>query len=109
MFIGRRCCLQDREAILRLHTAAMPLHDDVDQSHLATKAHGYSGADLAALCREAGMRALMAASEAPLRGSGTPPHPSAGAQGVCLSTGALTRAGVSTACSETGGCRSACG
>ncbi|KAK9787377.1 hypothetical protein WJX73_009748 [Symbiochloris irregularis] len=54
---------KDRESILRLHTAAMPLADDVDLSSVAARAHGFSGADLTALCREAAMRALTAASE----------------------------------------------
>ena len=56
--------LQDREAILALHAQRMPLAPDVDLKTLAAKAHGFSGADLAALCREAGMRALMAAAAA---------------------------------------------
>ena len=49
---------QAREAILGLHTSAMPLGQDVDLQTLAVVTHGYSGSDLAALCREAGLAAL---------------------------------------------------
>lgn len=47
-----------RLAILKVHTAKMPLTKDVDLKALAKKTDGYSGADLEALCREAGMTAL---------------------------------------------------
>lgn len=50
--------------MLRLHTAAMPLAADVDLSVVAARTHGFSGADLTALCREAAMRALTASFEA---------------------------------------------
>jgi len=46
-----------RKEILQVHTRSMPL-EDVDLDHYADITHGYSGADLAALCREAGMNAL---------------------------------------------------
>ncbi len=36
----------------------MPLADDVDLSHLANITHGYVGADLESLCREAAMACL---------------------------------------------------
>ncbi len=51
----------DRKArleILQIHTRGMPLADDVDLEKLADITHGYTGADLAALCREAAMKAL---------------------------------------------------
>jgi AAA+ lid domain len=51
-------CAQEREQILRLHTAALPLAPDVDLGVVAGGCGGYSGADLAALCSEAAMRAL---------------------------------------------------
>ncbi len=47
-----------RLEILRIHTRKMPLADDVDLELLAIKTEGYSGADLAALVREAAMLAL---------------------------------------------------
>ncbi|MEM4233308.1 MAG: CDC48 family AAA ATPase, partial [Thermoplasmata archaeon] len=47
-----------RLEILHIHTKGMPLADDVDLGKLADMTHGYVGADLAALTREAAMRAL---------------------------------------------------
>ncbi|MCE4621284.1 MAG: CDC48 family AAA ATPase [Desulfurococcales archaeon] len=49
---------QGRLEILRIHTRHMPLADDVDLSEIADMTEGYSGADLAALVREAAMIAL---------------------------------------------------
>ncbi len=51
----------DRKArleILQIHTRNVPLADDVDLEKLANVTHGYVGADLAALVREAAMAAL---------------------------------------------------
>ena len=50
--------INDRKEILQVHTRGMPINEDVDISHYASKTHGYSGADLEALCKEAGMKAL---------------------------------------------------
>ncbi|MCQ5375023.1 MAG: CDC48 family AAA ATPase [Methanomassiliicoccales archaeon] len=47
-----------RLEILQIHTRGMPLDDDVDLEKLADLTHGYAGADLAALCKEAAMHAL---------------------------------------------------
>ncbi len=47
-----------RKEILLVHTRNMPLAEDVDLDKLAEMTHGYTGADLAALCREAAMAAL---------------------------------------------------
>lgn len=47
-----------RLEILQIHTKGMPLAEDVDMDKLASMTHGYVGADLAALTREAAMRAL---------------------------------------------------
>ena len=47
-----------RLEIIQIHTRGMPLADDVDLIQLASITHGYVGADLAALAREAAMRAL---------------------------------------------------
>lgn len=51
----------DREGrlqILQIHTKGMPLADDVELAPLAQITYGFVGADLAALCKEAGMIAL---------------------------------------------------
>ncbi|MEM3568475.1 MAG: CDC48 family AAA ATPase [Candidatus Jordarchaeales archaeon] len=47
-----------RLEILQIHTRGMPLADDVDLKYLAEITHGYTGADLAALCKEAAMSAV---------------------------------------------------
>jgi transitional endoplasmic reticulum ATPase len=46
-----------RKEILQVHTRSMPL-ENVDLDHYADITHGYTGADITALCREAGMNAL---------------------------------------------------
>jgi transitional endoplasmic reticulum ATPase len=47
-----------RLEILHVHTRGMPLTEDVDLKKLADGAHGFVGADLQSLCKEAAMRAL---------------------------------------------------
>ena len=47
-----------RKEILEIHTRGMPLAKDVDLDYLADVTHGFVGADLAALAREAAMNAL---------------------------------------------------
>ena len=47
-----------RSHILQIHTRGMPLADNVDLERLAAITHGFVGADLAALCREAAMSCL---------------------------------------------------
>ena len=47
-----------RRQILGIHSRRMPLHPDVDLDEIANISHGYVGADLAVLCKEAGMVAL---------------------------------------------------
>jgi len=49
---------QGRYEILQIHTRGMPLAEDVDLKKLFEMTHGYTGADLAALCRETAMKAL---------------------------------------------------
>jgi len=49
---------QGRLEILQIHTRNMPLSKDVDLDRLADMTHGYTGADLSALVREAAMNAL---------------------------------------------------
>jgi len=46
-----------RLEILQIHTRGMPLHD-VDLKTLAAELHGYTGADIKSLCREAAMKAV---------------------------------------------------
>jgi transitional endoplasmic reticulum ATPase len=53
-----------RRAIFEVHTRAKPLADGVDLDDLATRTAGYSGADLAAVCREAAMLAVRAVADA---------------------------------------------
>jgi len=47
-----------RKEILLVHTRNVPLADDVNLDELAEVTHGYTGADLAALVKEAAMSAL---------------------------------------------------
>ena len=47
-----------RLEILHIHTRGMPLENDVDLKTLAAELHGYTGADIKSLCREAAMKAL---------------------------------------------------
>ncbi|MDE1765323.1 MAG: CDC48 family AAA ATPase [Thaumarchaeota archaeon] len=47
-----------RLEILQIHTRGMPLADDVDLKILAAELHGYTGADIKSLCREAAMKTL---------------------------------------------------
>mgnify|MGYP000016906498 CR=1 FL=1 len=49
---------QGRLEILMIHTRNMPLADDVDLKKIAEITHGYTGADLAALVKEAALHAL---------------------------------------------------
>ncbi|MEM1575605.1 MAG: CDC48 family AAA ATPase [Nitrososphaerota archaeon] len=48
----------DRKEILQIHTRGMPLSSDVNLDTLAEITKGYTGADLAALCREAAMKCI---------------------------------------------------
>jgi len=49
---------QGRYEVLQIHTRNMPLAEDMDLKRLADITHGYTGADIASLCREAAMKAL---------------------------------------------------
>jgi transitional endoplasmic reticulum ATPase len=53
-----------RAEILAVHTRAMPLAHNTDLAALAAATHGYVGADLAALCREAAIAAIRRAGGA---------------------------------------------
>lgn len=47
-----------RKEVLQIHTRGMPLKDDVDLDEIASVTHGFVGADLSAIAREAAMSAL---------------------------------------------------
>ncbi|MFW6321874.1 MAG: CDC48 family AAA ATPase [Halohasta sp.] len=49
---------EGREEILRIHTRGMPLGEDVDLETYAEHTHGFVGADLESLAKEAAMGAL---------------------------------------------------
>jgi transitional endoplasmic reticulum ATPase len=49
---------EGRREALEIHSRGMPLADAVDLERIAGITHGFVGADLAALCREAAMSAL---------------------------------------------------
>jgi transitional endoplasmic reticulum ATPase len=49
---------RERLAILQIHTKEMPLATDVSLNELAKKTDGYVGADIAGVCREAGLAAI---------------------------------------------------
>ncbi|MEX2705225.1 MAG: CDC48 family AAA ATPase [Candidatus Freyrarchaeum guaymaensis] len=49
---------EGRKAIFQIHTRGMPLADNVDLDELARVTHGFVGADIEALCKEAAMIAL---------------------------------------------------
>jgi len=48
----------DRLEVLQIHTRGMPLFSDVDLGEISMETHGFVGADLAALAREAAIKAL---------------------------------------------------
>jgi len=47
-----------RQEILQIHTRGMPLEEGVKLEHIAKITHGFVGADLASLAREAAMKSL---------------------------------------------------
>jgi transitional endoplasmic reticulum ATPase len=47
-----------RLEILFIHTRGMPLSDDIDLKNLASELHGYTGADIKSLCREAALKSI---------------------------------------------------
>ncbi len=47
-----------RLEILLIHTRGMPIAEDVDLKDLASELHGYTGADIKSLCREAAMKSI---------------------------------------------------
>ena len=49
---------QQRLCILQAHTDTLSVSPDVDFRHIAKSTNGFSGADIACLCREAVFHAL---------------------------------------------------
>lgn len=49
---------EERKEILEVHTRRMPLNENVNLDDLTDVTHGFVGADLEALCKEAAMRVL---------------------------------------------------
>ena len=49
---------EERKEVLEIHTRNMPLADDVDLDKIANTTHGFVGADLESLCKEAAMRVV---------------------------------------------------
>ena len=47
-----------RLEVLLIHTRGMPISDDVELKTLASELHGYTGADIKSLCREAAMKSI---------------------------------------------------
>src|SRR3989344_4497244 len=47
-----------RKEILRIHTRGMPLEKDVNFDEIASKAIGYTGADIEVLCKEAALKSI---------------------------------------------------
>ncbi len=47
-----------RLEVLFIHTRGMPIAEEIDLKGLASELHGYTGADIKSLCREAAMKAI---------------------------------------------------
>ncbi|MFZ9005630.1 MAG: CDC48 family AAA ATPase [Nitrosopumilaceae archaeon] len=47
-----------RLEILLIHTRGMPVAEEIDLKELAAELHGYTGADIKSLCREAAMKSI---------------------------------------------------
>ena len=47
-----------RLEVLLIHTRGMPISDDVNLKMLSSELHGYTGADIKSLCREAAMKSI---------------------------------------------------
>jgi len=56
--------IEARRSILSIHSRDMPLAEDVDLESVVQRTDGFVGADIEALCREAGMNALREDAEA---------------------------------------------
>ncbi|MGL6298686.1 MAG: CDC48 family AAA ATPase, partial [Methanobacteriaceae archaeon] len=49
---------EERKEVIEIHTRGMPLEEDVELDELAKITHGFVGADLESLCKEAAMRVV---------------------------------------------------
>jgi len=49
---------EERKEVMEIHTRGMPLDEDVDLNEIADTTHGFVGADLESLCKEAAMRVV---------------------------------------------------
>ncbi len=49
---------EGRLEILEIHTRSMPISDDIDLKVLSSELHGYTGADIKSLCREAALKSI---------------------------------------------------
>src|SRR3990172_8485564 len=49
---------EGRLEVLLIHTRGMPIAEDVNLKNLASELHGYTGADIKSLCREAAMKSI---------------------------------------------------
>lgn len=49
---------EERKEVLEIHIRNMPLADDVDLDKISNTTHGFVGADLESLCKEAAMRVV---------------------------------------------------
>ena len=49
---------KDRIEIFQIHTRGMPLAEDIDTKYISDRTHGFVGADIYALAKEAAMKAL---------------------------------------------------
>jgi len=63
----------DRREILEIHTSGVPLADDIDLDRIAERTHGFVGADLERLIREAAIQALHRNDLGPDAGDGDGP------------------------------------
>jgi transitional endoplasmic reticulum ATPase len=48
----------DRLEILEIHTRGMPINENIDLKDLSSELHGYTGADIKSLCREAALKSI---------------------------------------------------
>ena len=47
-----------RLEILEIHTRGMPISEDIDLKDLSSELHGYTGADIKSLCKEAALKSI---------------------------------------------------